>query len=71
MKKVPGVVVFDKHVDGGYVTINDVQGENDIYISRMRQDTSVENGISFWCVADNFRAGMARNVLSLAQKLVK
>ncbi len=71
MKKVPGVVVFDKHVDGGYVTINDVQGENDIYISRMRQDTSIENGISFWCVADNFRAGMARNVLSLAQKLVK
>ncbi len=69
MKKVQGVVVFDKHVDGGYVTINDVQGENNIYISRLRQDTSVENGISFWCVADNLRAGVAKNALSVAKLL--
>lgn len=71
MKKVPGVVVFDKRVDGGYVTINDVQGENDIYVSRLRQDTSVENGISFWCVADNLRAGLAKNALAVAQLLTK
>lgn len=70
MKKVSGVVVFDKKVDGGYVTINDVQGENDIYVSRLRQDTSVENGISFWCVADNFRAGVAKNALAVAQLLI-
>ncbi len=69
MKKVPQVVVFDKPVDGGYVTINDVQGENNIYISRLRQDTSVENGISFWCVADNLRAGVARNALAVAKQL--
>lgn len=69
IKKVSGVVVFDKHVDGGYVTINDVQGENDIYISRLRQDTSVENGISFWSVADNFRAGAAKNALAVAKLL--
>ena len=71
MKKVPGIVVFDKHVDGGYVTVNDVQGENDIYISRLRQDTSVENGISFWCVADNLRAGVAKNALAVAKLLTE
>lgn len=71
MKKISGVVVFDKHVDGGYVTINDVQGENDIYVSRLRQDVSVENGISFWCVADNLRAGAAENAYKVMQLLIK
>lgn len=61
MKEVNGVVVFDKHTDGGYVTISDVQGEDDIYVSRLRQDVSVENGVSFWCVADNLRVGVAKN----------
>lgn len=70
MKKISGVVVFDKHVDGGYVTINDVQGENDIYVSRLRQDISVENGISFWCVADNLRAGVADNACKVLQLLL-
>lgn len=51
MKKTPGVILFDKNVDGGYVTLTDIQGENDIYVSRLRQDASVENGFSFWCVA--------------------
>lgn len=70
IKSVKGVVVFDKNVDGGYVTINDVQGENDIYVSRLRQDTSVENGISFWCVADNQRV-VAQNALAVAELLTK
>ena len=65
IKKVNGVIVFDKQVDGGYVTLHDVQGENDIYVSRLRQDTSVENGISFWCVADNMRAAAAKNIINL------
>lgn len=65
IKEVPGVVVFDKQTDGGYVTIADVQGENDIYVSRLRQDTSVENGISFWCVADNLRVGVAKNAFNV------
>ena len=63
IKKVKGVVVFDKQTDGGYVTLNDVQGENDVYISRLRQDNSVDSGISFWCVADNMRVA-AGNILS-------
>lgn len=61
MKQTDGVVVFDKHVDGGYVSLNDIQGENDVYVSRLRQDLSVENGFSFWCVADNLKAGLAQN----------
>ena len=71
IKKVKGVIVFDKQTDGGYVTLHDVQGENDIYVSRLRQDTSVENGISLWCVADNLRAAAAKNILSVAKLLTK
>lgn len=70
MKQISGVVVFDKHVDGGYVTLNDVQGENDVYISRLRQDVSVENGISFWSVADNLRAGVAANAFKVLKLFV-
>lgn len=69
MKTTKGVVIFDKHVDGGYVSMTDVQGENDIYISRLRQDASVENGISFWCVADNLRS-VARNAAALIDNLL-
>ncbi|MBP5698920.1 MAG: aspartate-semialdehyde dehydrogenase [Alphaproteobacteria bacterium] len=60
MKTVKNVVVFDKTVDGGYVSVDDVQGEDSVYVSRVRQDVSVDNGISFWSVADNLRAGSAR-----------
>lgn len=69
MSKTPGVVVFDKHVNGGYVTMTDVQGENDVYVSRLRQDVSVENGISFWCVADNLRVGVAKNAFAVMKLL--
>lgn len=70
IKKTPGVIVFDKHTDGGYVTLADVQGENDIYVSRLRQDVSVENGISFWCVADDLRAGAAKNAFEVMKLLL-
>ena len=71
MRDTKGVVVFDKHVDCGYVSINDVQGENDIYVSRLRQDVSVENGFSFWCVADDLRAGTAQNAYNILKSLLK
>ena len=71
MKKIKGVIVFDKQVDGGYVTLHDVQGENDIYISRLRQDVSVENGFSFWCVADSQRAAGAKNIINILQLISK
>jgi len=65
MKKTPGVIIFDKQTKGGYVTLNDVQGEVEVYVSRLRQDASVENGFSFWCVADNLRFGVAGNVFKI------
>jgi len=64
IKKTQGIVVFDKHTDGGYVTLADVQGEDNIYISRLRQDVSIDNGISFWCVADNLRVS-ALNIINI------
>ena len=71
MRDTPGLVVFDKHVNCGYVSLNDVQGEGDIYVSRLRQDVSVENGFSFWCVADDLRAGTAQNAYNLLQLILK
>lgn len=70
MRDTDGVVVFDKHVDCGYVSVNDVQGENDVYVSRLRQDISVENGFSFWCVADDLRAGVAQNAFALLKEMI-
>ena len=70
MRDTDGVVVFDKHVDCGYVSVNDVQGESDVYVSRLRQDISVENGFSFWCVADDLRAGAAQSVYSLVKQMI-
>ena len=67
MKKTKDVIVFDKKVKGGYVTMSDVQGEIEVYVSRLRQDVSVENGFSFWCVADNLRFGVAGNAYKIIQ----
>ena len=71
MRDTKGVVVFDKHVDCGYVSINDAQSESDIYVSRLRQDISVKNGFSFWTAADDLRAGSARNAYNILQYILK
>ena len=71
MKQTDGVIVFDKNVKGGYVTLNDVQGEIEVYISRLRQDASVENGFSFWAAADNLRFGMAGNAFNIMKQWLK
>ncbi len=71
MRDTKGVVVFDKHVDCGYVSLNDVQGESDVYVSRLRQDVSVENGFSFWCVADDLKAASTQNAFNILQKVLK
>lgn len=65
MSGTDGISVFDKNVDGGYFCLADVQGEDNVYISRLRQDVSVENGISFWSVSDNLRAGIAKNAYAV------
>ena len=71
MRDTKGVVVFDKHVDCGYVSMNDVQSESDVYVSRLRQDISVENGFSFWSVADDLRAGTAQNAYNVIKSVLK
>ena len=68
MEKVPNVVVFDKNLDGGYVSVDDIQGEDNVYVSRIRQDISVENGISYWSVLDNLRAGSAKVAFDILLK---
>jgi aspartate-semialdehyde dehydrogenase len=68
MASIKNVVVFDKNVDGGYVSVDDIQGEDNVYVSRIRQDVSVENGISYWSVLDNLRAGSAKLALSILVK---
>ena len=71
MEQTEGVTVFDKQVDGGYVSLNDVQGENDVYVSRLRQDLSVQNGFSFWAVADNLKADVARNAFDVMNLMLQ
>ena len=71
IKQTKNVVVFDKNVDGGYVTLTDVQGEYAVYVSRLRQDASIENGFSFRCVADNLCAGTAQNAVAVLDLLTQ
>ncbi len=67
----PGVVVVDHRVDGGYVTPQECAGEDSVYVSRLRVDPSVENGLVFWCVSDNLRKGAALNAVQIAEALVQ
>ena len=62
--------MVDHRADEGYVTPEEVAGEDDVYISRIRKDPSVNNGIVFWCVGDNLRKGAALNTVQIAELLV-
>ena len=66
-----GVVVIDHRADEGYVTPKECAGEDPVYVSRMRQDHTVESGLVFWCVADNLRKGAALNSVQIAEELIK
>ncbi len=66
-----GVTLVDlEHEDLEYVTPQEVQGEDDVYVSRVREDISVENGLNFWCVSDNLRKGAALNTVQIAELLI-
>ena len=69
LRESPGVMVVDKREDGGYMTPKESQGEFAVYISRLRTDPTVENGLAFWCVSDNLRKGAALNAVQIAQLL--
>jgi aspartate-semialdehyde dehydrogenase len=69
LREAPGVLVVDKRENGGYVTPKESQGEHAVYVSRIRQDPTVENGLVLWCVSDNLRKGAALNAVQIAQLL--
>ena len=70
LREADGVTVIDHRADEGYVTPVEVAGEDDVYISRIRKDPSVKNGLIFWCVGDNLRKGAALNTVQIAELLV-
>lgn len=70
LRDAPGVQVIDHREDGGYVTPADCVGEDAVFVSRIRRDPTVDNGLSFWCVSDNLRKGAALNAVQIAEALV-
>ena len=69
LRESPGLMVVDKREDGGYVTPTEVVGEYATYVSRIREDYTVENGLSLWVVSDNLRKGAALNAVQIAELL--
>ncbi|WP_321343867.1 aspartate-semialdehyde dehydrogenase [Breoghania sp.] len=70
LREAPGCLVVDKREDGGYVTPYEATGEDATYISRIREDATVENGLNLWVVSDNLRKGAALNAVQIAEVLV-
>ena len=71
LSNFPGVVVVDHRADEGYVTPVEATGEDAGYVSRIRRDPTVKNGLSFWCVSDNLRKGAALNAVQIAELLAR
>ncbi len=70
LRDAPGCLVVDKHENGGYVTPVECAGEDATYISRIREDATVENGLNIWIVSDNLRKGAALNTVQIAELLI-
>jgi aspartate-semialdehyde dehydrogenase len=69
LREAPGVLVIDKREPGGYITPIECVGEYATYVSRIRQDSTIENGLNLWCVSDNLRKGAALNAVQIAELL--
>jgi len=70
LREAPGVMVVDKHEDGGYITPYEAAGEDAVFVSRIREDATVEYGLALWIVADNLRKGAALNAVQIAELLL-
>jgi aspartate-semialdehyde dehydrogenase len=70
LRNAPGCIVIDKHEPGGYVTPYESVGEDATYISRIREDATIENGLQMWVVSDNLRKGAALNAIQIAELLI-
>ena len=69
LREAPGVMLVDKREPGGYITPIECVGEFATYVSRVRQDSTIENGLNLWCVSDNLRKGAALNAVQIAELL--
>ncbi|MFN3994063.1 MAG: aspartate-semialdehyde dehydrogenase [Tabrizicola flagellatus] len=69
LREAPGVMLIDKREPGGYITPIECVGEFATYVSRVRQDSTIENGLNLWCVSDNLRKGAALNAVQIAELL--
>jgi hypothetical protein len=69
LREAPGIMVIDKREDGGYVTPIECVGDYATFISRVRTDSTIENGLNLWCVSDNLRKGAALNAVQIAEVL--
>jgi aspartate-semialdehyde dehydrogenase len=69
LREAPGLMVIDKREDGGYVSPVECVGDFATFISRIRQDSTLENGLNLWCVSDNLRKGAALNAVQIAEVL--
>jgi aspartate-semialdehyde dehydrogenase len=69
LREAPGVIVIDKRDETGYMTPKEAQGEFPVYVSRIRNDPSIENGLNMWVVSDNLRKGAALNAVQIAELL--
>jgi aspartate-semialdehyde dehydrogenase len=70
LREAPGCLVIDRRETGGYITPHEAAGDDATYISRIREDPTVENGLVLWCVSDNLRKGAALNAVQIAEALV-
>ena len=71
LRAAPGVTVIDHRADEGYVTPVECAGDDQVYVSRIRDDITVDNGLSLWVVSDNLRKGAALNAVQIAETLVR
>jgi aspartate-semialdehyde dehydrogenase len=70
LRNAPGCLVIDKREPGGYVTPYEAAGEDATYISRIREDPTIDNGLEMWVVSDNLRKGAALNAVQIAECLI-
>jgi aspartate-semialdehyde dehydrogenase len=70
LREAPGVLVVDKREPGGYVTPIECVGDYATYVSRIREDQTIDNGLSFWVVSDNLRKGAALNTVQIAEVII-
>ncbi|MEK9966503.1 MAG: aspartate-semialdehyde dehydrogenase [Alphaproteobacteria bacterium] len=69
LREAPGVSVIDHRADEGYVTPDEAAGEDAVYVSRIREDATIDNGLNIWVVSDNLRKGAALNAIQIAELL--